>query len=83
MITGRVTENVTACEVDADCFLAIEFSDTVVTAIYGTGERPRPPCVIPVRITDMGFSRTPGELVRVEIGRCEGEGYFIRDMDVF
>ena len=34
-ITGRVVDNVTACTVDAVCYLRIELADTTIEAVYG------------------------------------------------
>ena len=34
---ARVSTNVTACVVDAMCTLTLDFADTAVTAVYGSG----------------------------------------------
>lgn len=66
VISGVVAENVTACEVDAACYLRIEFADTTVVALYGTGERPAPPCEMSVEVSDTAFRVQPGE-----VGGCD------------
>ncbi|MDX1567569.1 MAG: hypothetical protein R3223_07200 [Longimicrobiales bacterium] len=76
-VSGRVLENVTACEVDADCFLRIEFADTVITALYGAGERPRPPCEIGVDVSDRAFGVDEGQTLSFEIARCGDEGLYV------
>ncbi len=76
-ITGRVLENSTACEVDAVCYLRIQFSDTAIVAVYGTGERPPPPCHIPVGVSDLAFQAESGEVVEVVISRCASEGHYL------
>lgn len=78
LITGRVIENSTACEVDAVCYLRIEFADTAVVAIYGTGERPPPPCSISVDVSNAAFPRRQGDLVDVVISKCGTDGYYLR-----
>jgi len=77
-VLGRVVENSTACEVDAVCYLRIEFFDTSVIAVYGTGERPAPPCEMSTELSDIAFAIRRGELVSVVISKCADEGYFIR-----
>lgn len=76
-VTGRVVENSTACEVDASCYLRIEFADTTVAALYGTGERPAPPCTMSVEVSDVAFGVGPGDLVEVVISPCGSEGRYI------
>ena len=78
LISGVVLENVTACEVDAACYLRIEFADTAVVALYGTGERPAPACAISAEVSNAGFAVRPGEVVDVVISRCAEEGYHLR-----
>ena len=77
LIAGRVLENSTACEVDAVCFLRIEFADASVVALYGTGERPAPPCEISRDVSDAAFPVQNGEVISVVISRCADEGYYI------
>lgn len=76
-ITGRVVENSTACEVDAVCYLRIEFSDTTIVGVYGTGERPAPPCEIPIEASDAAFQVEVGRLINIVISSCAGEGYYV------
>lgn len=78
LISGVVRENSTACEVDAACYLRIEFADTSVVALYGTGERPAPACAISVEVSNAAFPVQPGEVVDVVISRCAEEGYYLR-----
>lgn len=81
LISGQVLENTTACEVDADCLLRIEFADMAVVAIYGTGERPAPDCSIPVTVSDMAFGLAPGDTIDVVLTTCGDEGYYLRRLD--
>lgn len=76
-ISGRVLENSTACEVDAVCYLRMQFSDTAIVAVYGTGERPPPPCDMTVGVSDVAFQVEPGEVVDVVISRCASEGHYL------
>lgn len=78
LISGVVLENVTACEVDAACFLLIEFADTSVVALYGTGERPAPACDMSTEVSDAAFQVQPGEVVDVVISTCGAEGYYLQ-----
>lgn len=80
MISGRVLENVTACEVDAVCFLRIQFADTSVLALYGTGERPPPPCTMSTEVSDTAFGARPRDVISVVISRCGDEGHYIRQI---
>jgi hypothetical protein len=80
-VTGRVAENVTACEVDAVCYLRIEFADSTVEAVYGTGERPAPECEIPVEASDAAFTAVAGDVVQVVVVPCAGEGLFLRALE--
>jgi hypothetical protein len=73
LVTGRVIENNTACQVDAICSLELAFADTTVVAIYGTGLRQAPPCQSPAEVTNAAFASARGELVDVVIALCEGE----------
>jgi len=77
LVTGRVLENVTACEVDAVCYLRLQFADTTITAIYGTGERPAPPCPISVAVSNAAFAVERGDVLAVAITACPGEGMFL------
>ena len=78
LISGVVLENVRACEVDAACYLRIEFADTAVVALYGTGKRPAPACAISVEVSNAAFPVRTGEVVDVVISRCADEGYHLR-----
>jgi len=78
LISGIVLENVTACEVDATCYLRIEFADTAIVALYGTGERPALPCPTTVEVSNAAFAVRPHETVEVVISRCAKEGYYLR-----
>ena len=73
-ITGLVVENVTACEVDAVCYLTLEFADTTVQAVYGTGERPAPPCRMTVEVSDVAFDAESGQIADVVVSPCETVG---------
>lgn len=75
--TGRVLENSTACTVDAVCYLRIEFADTTIEALYGTGERPAPPCTISVDVSDAAFEIVVGDVVEVVVSPCGDEGHFL------
>lgn len=75
LVVGRVVDNVTACEVDATCSLRIAFADTTVTGVYGTGERPAPPCEIARGVSDLAFTLRPGDRVRVDLRSCGDEGW--------
>ena len=77
LVTGRALENVTACEVDAVCYLRIQFADTTMRAIYGTGERPPPPCPISVEVSDAAFAVEAGDVLEVAITACPDEGMFL------
>ena len=75
-VTARVLENEPGCVVDAVCFLTLEFSDTVVVAIYGSGERPAP-CPIDVAVSDAAFALDPGVVTGVTVDSCDGEGLIL------
>ena len=79
-VSGVVLENVTACEVDAVCYLRIGFADTTVVALYGTGERPAPPCEISREVSDVAFPLREGEGIEVVISRCGDEGLYMREL---
>lgn len=81
LLIGRVVENRTDCVVDADCALTIAFSDTTISALYGTGERPAPPCEIEREVADAAFDVEPGDVVRVIVARCGDEGHFLRRIE--
>jgi hypothetical protein len=78
LISGSVLENVTACRVDAVCRLRIQFADTAVDAVYGHGERDRPPCVISRPVSDAAFRVERGALVDVVVSRCGSEGHSLQ-----
>lgn len=80
LLHAQVSENVTACEVDAVCYLVLQLSDTTIVALYGTGERPAPPCPISKEVSDVAFGVSAGDVVEVRITNCEGEGYFIDEI---
>lgn len=82
LVVGRVVENRTDCVVDANCALTIAFSDTTISALYGTGERPAPPCEIESAVADDAFEVEPGDVVRAIIARCGDDGYFIRRIEM-
>ena len=67
LISGRVLENSTACVVDALCYLRIEFADTTIVALYGTGERPAPQCEITSEVSDAAFQVESGDIVDVVV----------------
>ena len=66
LVTGRVIDNSTACQVDAICSLELAFADTSIIAIYGTGMRQAPPCQSPAEVTNVAFAVARDELV----GQC-------------
>ena len=80
-ITGRVLDNVTACEVDALCYLRLELADTVIDAVYGTGERPAPECEIPVEVSNAAFAAAADDVVGAVVVPCAGEGLFLRALE--
>ena len=63
--TVSVLENVPACEVDAACYLRLQFADTAVIALYGTGERPAPPCRMTTEVSDVAFRVLEEEMIEV------------------
>lgn len=81
LIAGKVLQNSTACQVDATCYLQIEFADTTVVALYGTGERPAPACPISREVSDTAFQVGLGELISVVVSTCDSDGYYLRRLD--
>lgn len=81
LISGKVLQNSTACEVDAACYLRIEFADTSIIALYGTGERPAPACEISRDVSDIAFQISPDEIIAVVISKCGSDGYYLRQLD--
>jgi hypothetical protein len=69
-LNARIVENSTACIVDAVCFLRLEFADTTIDAIYGTGEHPASPCDIPRDASTAAFRAVVGDIVRVAVTPC-------------
>jgi hypothetical protein len=80
VISGRVRENVTACTVDAVCYLRIEFADTSIVALYGSGERPAPLCEISTEVSDLAFQVRTGDLVEVMVSGCASGGHYMRQL---
>ena len=78
LISGRVLENSKACVVDAMCYLQIEFADTTIAALYGTGERPAPLCEITSEVSDAAFQIEPGDVVDVVISVCASGGHYLQ-----
>ena len=78
---AKVVENVTACVVDAVCGLRLEFSDTTVFALYGSGERDTPPCTIPTDVSDAAFGLDEGQIVSVVIRDCTGMGLIVGSVE--
>ena len=66
---------------DATCLLRIEFADTVVDAVYGTGERPAPACAIPRSASDAAFALERGDIIQARIADCPGEGTFLQAVE--
>jgi hypothetical protein len=75
-----ITENVTACVIDAVCGLRLEFSDSVVFALYGSGERPAGGRSIEVEVSDAAFVMLPGAAVTVVLEECGGMGLVLREV---
>lgn len=71
LVTARVVENSTACQVDAICSLELAFSDTAVIGVYGTGLRQAPPCQSPAEVTNIAFAIARDEQVDVVLSPCE------------
>lgn len=80
-INARVVENSTACIVDAVCFLRLEFADTTLEAIYGTGEHPAPPCDISGDAATAAFQAAAGDLVRVAVTWCAPHGFMLQQLE--
>ena len=80
--SGRVIENSTACEVDAVCYLRIEFADTTIAAVYGTGERPAPYCEISMDVSNLAFRVPVGARVDVVVSRCRTEGLYLSEISL-
>lgn len=80
-VEAVVTENVTACVVDAVCGLRLDFSDTTVFALYGGGERSAPACEIPTEVSDVAFSLQGGETVSLVLRECPGMGLIVESLD--
>lgn len=80
LISGRVVENSTACVVDAVCYLRIEFADTLMVALYGTGERPAPGCEISREVSDLAFEAQPGEVISVVVSKCDSDRHYMREL---
>jgi hypothetical protein len=80
-LNARIVENSTACIVDAVCFLRLEFADTTVDAIYGTGEYPAPPCDIPGDAATAAFRAAAGDIVRVAVTSCPPHGFMLRQLE--
>jgi len=80
LISGRVLENSTACIVDAVCYLRIEFADTSMVALYGTGERPAPLCEISREVSDVAFQVQPGEVISVVVSKCPPQRHYLRQL---
>ena len=80
-LNARIVENSTACIVDAVCFLRLEFADTTIEAIYGTGEHPAPPCNIPGDAASAAFQATVGDIVRVAVTSCAPHGFMLQQLE--
>lgn len=80
LVSGRVLENITACEVDANCYLRVEFADTTIVALYGSGERPAPQCEIPRDVSNAAFRVEREEIVQVVVSICGADGHYIRQI---
>jgi hypothetical protein len=79
---GVVSENITACEVDAFCLLRILVDEELVTVVYHYGEMPR--CQND-QATSQGFALSPGDEVEVygavyeasSISTCDADRYYL------
>lgn len=80
-LNARIVENSTACIVDAVCFLRLEFADTTVDAIYGTGEQPAPACDIPREASTAAFQAAAGDLVRVAVTLCAPHAFMLQQLE--
>ncbi len=76
-VTAVVSENVTACVVDAVCTLRLDFADTTVVAVYGTGDRDGQGCEIDTQVSDVAFELSPGIPVAVVLLECAGVGLVV------
>jgi hypothetical protein len=81
LLNARIVENSTACIVDAVCFLRLEFADTTIEAIYGTGEHPAPPCDIPGDASTAAFQAAAGDVVRVAVTSCAAHGFMLQQLE--
>lgn len=79
-ISGKVIENNNVCVVDLVCYLTIEFSDKTVNALYGTGERPAPPCEISREVSNVAFDVKQGDIIDVVISNCGSDAYYIKQI---
>jgi len=77
---ARVSNNVTACIVDAMCTLTLDFADTSVTAVYGSGERPAPACGVGRTVSNAAFDLAATDVVTVLLETCEGVGLVVRSV---
>ncbi|MDH3271707.1 MAG: hypothetical protein OEN56_10260 [Gemmatimonadota bacterium] len=80
LVSGRVLENNHACTVDAVCYLRLEFADTSIVAVYGSGERPPPVCDISVATSDAAFGVEAGEIVTVRVAPCGSGGLHVHEL---
>jgi hypothetical protein len=76
--TARVLANSTMCTVDADCHLRLEFADTTVSVLYGTGDRPSAACEVPRQVSDMAFTVREYQMVEVTISVCAANELYLR-----
>ena len=81
-LNARIVENSTACIVDAVCFLRLEFADTTIAAMYGTGEHPAPPCDIPGDAATAAFQAAVGDIVRVALIPCAPHGFMLQQLEL-
>jgi hypothetical protein len=81
-LNARIVENRTACIVDAVCVLRLEFADTTIEVIYGTGERPPPPCDIPRDASTAAFRAAAGDIVRVAVTPCAPHGFMLQQLEL-
>lgn len=52
----------------------------LITAIYGTGERPAPSCPPSLAVSDVAFQLQPGDTVEITVERCGEDGLFVEDI---
>jgi hypothetical protein len=62
------------------CHLRIEFADTSIVAIYGSGERPATDCEIPSGVPDLAFQAQDGDFVEVVVSKCASGGHYLRQL---